>query len=427
MYGLCLRGKYLLLLAILACTAAAAAETGDLVSDGAGVAASWPSTATLLTADEPAPGRGAPLVTPQPPKGPPAPSPRENTPPAPPPNENDLAFLAPRAPNIFGHDLMRGLTVVATNGYIPYEPTESHADLPLAGGCGRLNIADNNNALPQDRIYFLYNHFQNAITAEGIGRAGFGTEASSLPLDRYTFGIEKTFGSGLYSVEVRMPLAGESWPSGVSGNGTGNLSVVLKTVLRKTDSGVLSAGLGVETPTGGNVTFDSADLHFRVRNEAVFLVPYAGLYVAPESGLFFHGFLQCNVPLTGNPIDGADYQGAFSLGSLSEQTLLQLDCAFGYWLIRDPQAHLLKRLAPVIEVHETSTLQDSAVRQRVYFDRSYRFGNAANRVDIVDLTLGLHAELAGNWFCRVGGVVPLSAGDNRGFDSEVLVQVEKQF
>ena len=51
--------------------------------------------------------------------------------------------------------------------------------------------------LPTDRVFFDYNHFDQAnITANG----------AVVGLDRYTLGIEKTFCDGLWSVEIKAPI-----------------------------------------------------------------------------------------------------------------------------------------------------------------------------------------------------------------------------
>jgi hypothetical protein len=43
------------------------------------------------------------------------------------------------------------------------------------------------------------------------------------------------------------------------------------------------------------------------------------------------------------------------------------------------------------------------------------------------MTVGLHAEVACNTLVRVGGVFPLVSRDDRCFESEVQVQVERRF
>ena len=50
----------------------------------------------------------------------------------------------------------------------PYSPGEISsaqigADVCPGGGARRVKIAENNKALPMDRVYFSYNHFQNAL------------------------------------------------------------------------------------------------------------------------------------------------------------------------------------------------------------------------------------------------------------------------
>ncbi len=46
---------------------------------------------------------------------------------------------------------------------------------------------------------------------------------------------------------------------------------------------------------------------------------------------------------------------------------------------------------------------------------------------MLNLTLGIHAELRGQTKMRVMGVVPLSNGDDNFFDSEIQVSVIREF
>jgi hypothetical protein len=52
--------------------------------------------------------------------------------------------------------------------------------------------------------------------------------------------------------------------------------------------------------------------------------------------------------------------------------------------------------------------------------------DTANHVDLVDMTVGLHAQLIHYTLCRVAGVSPLTTEDCP-FQSEVLVQLEQRF
>ena len=55
-----------------------------------------------------------------------------------------------------------------------------------------MKIGDDTSPLPVDRVFFDYNHFHNALlTANG----------QDISLNRYTFGLEKTYFDGMTSVE----------------------------------------------------------------------------------------------------------------------------------------------------------------------------------------------------------------------------------
>jgi hypothetical protein len=45
----------------------------------------------------------------------------------------------------------------------------------------------------------------------------------------------------------------------------------------------------------------------------------------------------------------------------------------------------------------------------------------------LNLTVGLHTEILNRTICRVGGVLPLRTGDDRAFDAEVQIQLERRF
>ena len=98
----------------------------------------------------------------------------------------------------------------------------------------------------------------------------------------------------------------------------------------------------------------------------------------------------------------------------------------GYWLHRDPCGCGISGLAPVLEFHYTTTLQDAD--QASFFGGNLVFGSRTANFDIVNMTVGLHVEIAGNTNFHVGGVFPL--GDqlqDRFFDSEFLIRLNRQF
>ena len=83
-------------------------------------------------------------------------------------------------------------------------------------------------------------------------------------------------------------------------------------------------------------------------------------------------------------------------------------------------------LASILELHYTTALQDADVLSATTGGTSFRFGNLRNRFDVVNLTVGLHAEMARRTTFRVAGVFPLNTVD-RPFDSEVQVSVNRRF
>ena len=330
-------------------------------------------------------------------------------------------------PNMFGdsYESGNGMIVSGPEGY-------SSAETPLAGGNRRMKIAENNNSLPQDRVFVLYNHFQDAASIDDMPTVGPATQRS-ISLDRYTIGFEKTFLDGLWSFELRMPFGGgygyQSADFSSFAGQIGNLDVVLKRMVYQSDTTVAAIGLCVDTPTGSDATGTGQGVQYNIRNQATFLSPYLGILRLPNDRLFYQVFLQVDVPTNGNRIDYVDTltTGAGAFGTLNDQTLMYADLAVGYWLSRNPNANWVTGLAGVVELHYTTTLQDADIVTGTTSGRSFSFGNFGNRVDVLDLTVGLHTELTNNTLCRVGGVVPLRTGDNRLFNAEVQVQLERRF
>jgi hypothetical protein len=361
------------------------------------------------------------------------------------PSLEELASLLADAPNMYGDFFASGGTLLADDGVVAI------ANLPLAGGAGRLSVADNNKPLPQDRVYALYNHFQNAMVADA-SNFFVGPDRRMYSVDRYTLGFEKSLREGLWSVEMRLPLTGQyafDTPNfGVSGGSTGDLAVVVKRVVYKAERMVVAAGMGVDTPTGSVVEGQVNGIGYRVRNQSVSLVPYAGVLAAPTDQFFWQGFLQVDVPCGVNPVDVEDMMGnRVEVGNFTNQTLLHADLQAGYWLYRNRAARVLTGVASVLELHYTSTLTSARELSGGVMGTLFDFGNQANRMDVVDLTVGIHSELARNTLLRVGAAFPLQSANrtvlvqsqisgltmpvlttgNRTFDSELQVQLERRF
>ena len=116
---------------------------------------------------------------------------------------------------------------------VTFRPTNVFADAPLAGGARHFKASENNMALPDDRVYFLYNHFHNALAAQNNAAMGLVTRRNA---NRYTFGFEKTICDGFTSIEFRLPVSGtfdfQSFDGesavNVQGGMAGNLAILVK-------------------------------------------------------------------------------------------------------------------------------------------------------------------------------------------------------
>jgi hypothetical protein len=385
-------------------------------------------SATL--AMQPAPGVGAPSMSTRGAMGPT--SSRSARPPM-----NRLAS----APEMFGDFFMSGgtLNFGRNEQSAGLPPTAGSFTIPSAGGSRRVKIAENNKGIPDDRLIFSYNHFENALqfTETPLFNPA-GTITQTLPIDRYTFGIEKTFFEGLCSCEVRMPFQGsfnfESPDLMGTGGQVGNLAVILKCLVISEEEFAAVIGMGIDTPTGSDFTLiDSSGVapsRFTFHNDSLHLLPYAGFLLAGDSPYFINGFIQVDIATAGNRVDAGPINGPpTTLGLFNEQNLLFVDLGTGYWLFRDEvEDGGLTSLAAILEFHYTSSLQDTDVVNGTVLGRPINYRNNFNRFDIVNVTTGVQAQIWDNTSVRVAGVFPLgSADDERFFDSEVSVQINRKF
>lgn len=407
-------------------TTAAAFEGTLLDTTGDGLAFQNQAPAKPTAPSKTTPPPTAPAT--RPPNVPPAPAP---APAAPQPQFNPFAnqqanrpYLArmSRAPDMFG-DSFGSLTVntqIAATASI-----QTTTDLPIAGGSRQFKN-EHSRALPTDRVFGLYHHFDDALQSSSPNGA-FATRSANL--DRFTAGVEKTFFEGNASVELRMPL---SVPVTLSSPGSnyrmesvGDLVVTFKGLLYADDSQAVALGLAVNTPTGSDVTVNlptGSVSDFTLKNDAVHLIPFLAYQAAPTEDFFFNGFLQFDTPTNSNTVRVRD-SATTSVEDVAvrTQTLMFIDTAFGYWLFRDPDADFLTGLASVLELHYTTALNDADfVRDS---KNIVTFGAGNSRFDVLNLTVGLQADLANSTLVRVGYVTPLRGDDHRFFDHEITVAV----
>jgi hypothetical protein len=413
-------------------------------------------------------------------------------------------------------------------------------------------VADNNSPLPQDRIAFRYNHFNDSLSVVGVsnlpatGPTNFGpflldlrtvpTATRVYNVDQYTFQFEKTFFDRQMSLELRVPIqttlssnlnlstgtlvgtatqqespatimqrnlglnaqllraAGQGASTPTPGSLTtlgvnptpdqtlgsertelGNLSLILKGLLYRSPTVAFSGGLGLGLPTANNTRVRVTDYgsplevgtlewqrvrQFDIKNETVGLSPFFAALYTPGERFFAQGFLQADVPLNTSKVTYTDTvplifnENRFAslpgnilappftvTDHLREQALMHVDLGTGYWLVRDPNADWVTGLAPMLELHYTTTLnsadlitlpRDSAaipITSPPFF-RPEAFptvGNRRGHVDILDLTAGATLFVANRATLATAVSVPLRTGDNRTFDWEFHVQLNYYF
>ena len=286
-------------------------------------------------------------------------------------------------------------------------------ELPPAGGLAlsQVKISDNNNALPRDRYFFDYKFFEDA--AGGLGDTG-----------RYTFGFEKTFLYGMASVDVRLPFVYSlesvqiDGAGGMRGLEFGNLTSIFKLAVWSTYDLIVSAGMGITIPTAqdSRLFLQDGTQVLVIENNAVQLQPFVASLWIPNELFFVNTFVQLDVDANGNPVRGNINGGILpEIGVLQEPTLLSIDTSGGWWFYQNPcQSACLRGAAAIAELHYTTTVQDADVVS----SNSVVVTDSTRRLDVLNVTLGLHAQIGDPMTLTTGLTFPLRDGDDRQFNME---------
>jgi hypothetical protein len=334
------------------------------------------------------------------------------------PAEQPFFARLSRTPDVFGDSL------IVFNGQFATQPNNTNidADLALGGGARRFKN-EQAKAFPTDRAFIYYQHFHNAL--EFASNTG---ETADRSIDRVTIGFEKTFNNGQSSWELRMPFSGHQGITlngfNYSSSGVGNLIISLKQLLYAEEGIAIALGLATSVPTGSNLTGSAGLANFRFENEAVHLLPYLGLQLAPNERWFFHAFVQVDTPVSDNTISTQPFgfPPAVSV-DFRDETLMYLDAAVGFWWFQNDSLDALVRgQASMLEFHYTTSLEDAetATANNVFV------GRRGNRINMLNMTVGLHTELADGWALRSAIVVPLRSGEDRSFDTEIQIALIKK-
>ena len=277
------------------------------------------------------------------------------------------------------------------------------ASIPSAGGDRRFKATDNLSPVPQDRVFFNYHHFHNAV---------IDIDGEDVGVNRFTFGFEKTFFEEMISTELRIPFVAGLNSNQVGGAADtlatefGNVSFTIKARLLQRGRLTFVSGLATVFPTADDATVESGSTTL-LQTQAFHLQPYFGLTCSDRcSRLFSTSYVAVDIDVNGNDLFTDAVMGPVApngltpLGAIRDQTMLFADIQVGYWLYRD-YGHIgyLNGVAPVIELHYSQPLEDpetEAVLQAPFGQRS-----------LINLTTGLMFDFRGKASLTVYGATPL--------------------
>ena len=312
----------------------------------------------------------------------------------------DLASAGLEPPNMLG-DLgpLMASPFRLSDQPIPPNPRDRSLIAPSVSG---FKIAENQSPIPQDRIFYSFNYFDNVN--EDLNRH-FESPLTGIKLYRHVFGLEKTFNNGMGSVGARVPLntlyADSFEPrlnSGGNSTSFGNLTLFTKYILllnQRTGS-LATVGLALTPPTGPDTL---AGAPFIRGINTTYFQPFMGYYFNFDRW-FLHGFTAVDVPMnTQNP------------------TMAYNDIGVVYYLYRNrEQGGFITAIAPTFEVHVNNPLNHRS---------EYSLFDPSGTPDIVNLTYGINFEFNRSAVLTWGFVTPVT--NPKPFDFETLLLLNIRF
>jgi hypothetical protein len=252
---------------------------------------------------------------------------------------------------------------------------------------GAFKIADNESPRPQDRVFGVYNYFDNVN-----GSLNRAIGLAQTDVHREVVGFEKTFLDGDASIGLRAPLVQVVGDSALAKQGLADLSIIFKyAVINDRDTGnVLSLGMVLTVPTGPSyLPAGNPDIH------PALLQPYVG-------GIFnFGNFYLLGFSSIVVPTDSRDV------------TFWSNDIGIGYNAYCKSGA-FISSVTPTVEGHLTTPIN--------------HVGSDTDPVglpDIFDVTVGTRIGFCDRASLGLGVVVPLTGP--KPFDLEAQVQFNLRF
>jgi hypothetical protein len=294
---------------------------------------------------------------------------------------------------------------------------------PGAGGVvGRVKLSEDNNPLPRDRFIFVYDRFTNTpLTSRGID------------VDRFQFGVEKTFFNGRMSAEFRIPFAGSVSSSQTAGFETrstelGDLRFALKALIYRGDFLNVSIGSGVTVPTASDLVVNIVNNNgqtvnlLRLENDSVVVEPYIAMLFTPNDRVFAQLWASVGGDVSGSPlVVNPEVIRTTSGVRFYDRVLVAVDGQIGFWMLRSDSARL-RGLAPFLELHWNHGID---VIDPLTFGTGQGIAAGGGTVgkNELNLTVGATFQFWNNLLVTVGGAAPLLPEGDRSFDAQFGVRV----
>jgi len=267
-------------------------------------------------------------------------------------------------------------------------PKQSIVRLPLAGRYSGVQIVDNDNPRPVDRVYFGYNFYSD------VGASLNPSTIGGSDVQRQTAGFEKTFLNGDASFGMRLPFIQQFGPQGFGAQDVGDLNLLFKyAFINNRETGnVASLGFVLTTPTGGGGDVILSD--GQLAPHSYLFQPWAGFVRVMGRG-YVQGISNLIVPSNGQDV-----------------TLWGNSLGAGYWLYRNPGDRLIQGIVPVVEFHVRTPLNARDPNGSIYF------------MDQVNMTTGVHFRMAK---ATISGALSIPLVGPRPWDVEAMGFINYRF
>jgi hypothetical protein len=247
----------------------------------------------------------------------------------------------------------------------------------------RLNLAEHFNAEIKNRFWFDYRRLNNAAS---VNVTDF---RKSRTVDQFTFGLETCL-SRCMSVEVRVPVINQfaSKQSGFPNNQfdksateLGNLSLVFKYLLSRSNEFTFSGGIGVVFPTAEDWRLPDVLL----KNESYYLVPYLGLQWHPNENLFGHFLVQTDISVSDNQLRLDNIETL----NINESTIVRFGWQLGRWFYRNEFGTHSCRLGGFLELDWTLTTGHADAGQILRDSGNVFVGSTRNNPKPFNIVIGI--------------------------------------